>query len=232
MASDLHDDGQDDGARAGLLLDVALEFEAHTLLQNRGVAALVARGGVDRVGDDAAHVAQQSRRVAVAVETQHAARDDLGLTFKIARLLVDGDDRRDDAVVGELATLLNDLSVNLLKARLVDEGAAHLALRDDLRAAGHKLQRVAVLDEDDVRFGEVAVVLQKLLVAVEHPVLAVDWDDELGPHGLGHNPDVFLRSVAGDVYEPPLLVDDGGAAFIDFADEARNRTLVARDDAR
>src|SRR5205823_4896043 len=131
-----------------------------------------------------------------------------------------------------LASLAHDLAVNLLEARLVYEGSAHFALFNDRGSLAVEFEHVAVLDEDDVLFGEVAVVLQKFLVAVEHTVLAVDGDDEAGTDGLGHNPYVLLRGVAADVYEPTLLVNDGGPAFVNLADEARDGALVAGDDSR
>ena len=76
------------------------------------------------------------------------------------------------------------------------------------------------------------MVLQKFLVAVEHTVLAVHGDDEAGPDGLGHDADVLLRGVAADVYEPALLVNDGGPTFVNLSDEARDGALVSGDDAR
>src|SRR5205085_148788 len=215
----LHDDRHDDGARAGLFLDEAFELDADALFEERRVAALLARGDVDGVRDDALHLAEQPGGAAVAVQAEDAAGDDFGRGFQLARL-VDGDDGRDHAVVGELAALAHDLAVNLLEAGVVYEGAAHVALVNDGGALAVEFQNVPVLDEDDVLFGEVAVVLQEFLVAVEHPVLAVDGDDEAGPDGLGHDPDVLLRGVAADVDQTPLLVNDRGAAPVNQADGA------------
>src|SRR5205085_9474804 len=79
--SDLHDDRHDDGARAGLLLYEALEFDADALFEERRVAALLARGGLDCLGDDALHVAHECGR-AFAVESEQTARDDFRFGFQ------------------------------------------------------------------------------------------------------------------------------------------------------
>ena len=128
--------------------------------------------------------------------------------------------------------LAHRLAVDLFKARLVYEDAPDIVLRDHAGALAVEFEHVAILDQDDLFVGDVHVIFEKLFVPVEHPVFAVDGDDELGAHRFGHDAYVFLRSVAADVDQAALLVNDLAAAFVDVADEPRDGALVARYDAR
>ena len=76
------------------------------------------------------------------------------------------------------------------------------------------------------------MIFHKLVVTEQHPVFAVNRHHKLWPHRFGHYANVFLRSMAADVNEPPLFFDDVRAAFVDETDKSRNRPFVAGNDAR
>ena len=102
------------------------------------------------------------------------------------------------------------------------DGAAHL---DGL---GGDLNGGAVVGDGDVVPGQ-AHVLGQLAVDLEHPLLAVDGDEE---PGLGQGVDdlqLLLAGVAGDMEDVRLVVDHLHALAEELVDDPGHRDLVAGD---
>ncbi len=78
-------------------------------------------------------------------------------------------------------------------ARAVDEDVAAVRLADLVAVLVRELEHVAVFDDEDV-LGLDAGAHRELPVLHEHPVLAVDRDEELRPHEVEHQQQLFLRA--------------------------------------
>src|SRR6476646_1195929 len=110
--SDLHDHGQHEGPPPRTFAEEAAQLRAQLLLDEPLIGALL----------DARlfhHLAEQPRAVGeqrLAVFHDDAARDDVGHALERARLLVDGDDRHDEAVLGEMAPVAQHLVADLARA--------------------------------------------------------------------------------------------------------------------
>jgi hypothetical protein len=221
-------DRQNDWFGACLFLYESLEFDPHMLLQQGGVLPLIG-SALHRFCNDELRGLDKSVR---AIDAYQTTSHNFGRSLESTCFFVNGDDERDDAVVSELPSLAHRLRLNLLKARVVDEGPPDLALINNHGTLAVQLKHVAVLNQDDVLFCVSQMILDELLVAKEHSILAMNGYDELRTHGFGHDPNIFLRSVSADVNQASLLFDDVCAALIDVPDEARDGTLVSGNDAR
>src|ERR1700734_2695654 len=96
-ALQLQDDGHDERAAVGVLLDEALQVAADLVLHDAVVAALFFAGLLQGANHDVARVAEKFRIVG-----REAAGGDFGRAFYLARTLVDGDDGQEDAVFAEM----------------------------------------------------------------------------------------------------------------------------------
>ena len=137
----------------------------------------------------------------VAVVHDEAARDHLGHALERAGLLVDGDDRHDQAVFGQVAAIAEHLVAHLARPRAVDQHAADRRLAGDAGALGVELQDVAVLGQEDLRLrlapGEHALGDARMLRQL--PELAVNRHEIARPHERQHQLQLLLAAVARDV---------------------------------
>ena len=96
-------------------------------------------------------LAEQPRAVGeqrLAVLHDEAARDDVGHAFERAGLLVDRDDRHDQAVLGQVPAIAQHLVADLAGPRAVDQDAADRRLAGDAgRRASSNCSDVAVLGQ-------------------------------------------------------------------------------------
>ena len=76
------------------------------------------------------------------------------------------------------------------------------------------------------------MVLHKFSVTKQHAVFTVNRHHEFWPHCLSHYPNVFLRRMATDMNQATLFFDDVCSAFVDVADQFRDRAFVAGNNAR
>ena len=76
------------------------------------------------------------------------------------------------------------------------------------------------------------MVLDELFVTKQHSIFAVNRHDKFWTSGFGHDANVFLRSMTTHVNQAALLFNDVCAFLIDKTNEFRDRTFVARNDAR
>src|SRR5205085_8344948 len=129
-------------------------------------------------------------------------------------LFINCDYERDHAIVSKLLALAHGLCLYLFKARLVNEGAANLSLVNNACALSVKFKNITVLNQDYVLFSVAEMILYKLLVTEEHPVLAVNRHNKFWAHGFRHNLYIFLRSVAADVNQAPLFFNDVCVALV------------------
>ena len=74
----------------------------------------------------------------LAVFHDEAARDDVGHAFERAGLLVDRDDRHDEAVFGEVPAIAQHFVADLAGPRAVDQHAADRRLAGDARAVARR----------------------------------------------------------------------------------------------
>src|ERR1039458_4318199 len=215
-ALDFQDDGHDERAAAGALLDVALEVVADLFLDDAVVGLLFVAGGFERALDDLARLGDHS-----GVVDGKSAHDDLGEVFHLAGALVDGDDRQDDAALGDVLAVADDHVLNDVDgAAGIDADAADGDLAALGRAVLVKVEDLTVFEEDD--FLDDVHVAGKLGVALEVAVVAVDGDEEPRPQQVEHEAHRFLRAVTADVDEAggAIVVDDLGVAALEVVDHA------------
>src|SRR5438128_836002 len=143
----------------------------------------------------------------------------------------DGDRDRDQAVLGEELAVAEHDGADLADGLAVDEDAAGREAADDARGRLRHLHAGPVLDQEDLVRLE-ADRLGEPRVAEQVSVLAVHRDEVARTREVQHQLQVLLASVAGDVDEGVVLVEDLGAQAIQGVDHAADRPLVARDYAR
>jgi hypothetical protein len=226
-ASELEDDGHDEGAAVGVLLQETLEVTANLVLHDAVVAALFFAGKLKGAGYDVAGVAKEFGIVGC-----EAAGGDLGLAFDLAGALVDGDDGEEDAVFTEMLAVADHGVFDYVGGGVVvdtDAAGGDFAGLDCRLAVDGK--DVAVFEQEDL-LGN-AGGGGELEVALEVAVVAVHGNEELGAHEVDHHAQFFLGAVAGDVDEAvgAVVVDDAGIAALEVIDDAVDGLLVAGDDA-
>ena len=145
-----------------------------------------------------------------------------------ARLLVDGHDDHEDAVVGERSTVAQDDVADVTDRQPVDVDIAGGDRRAaPRRAVGVELDRHPVLDDEHV-LGLDAGLDRQAAVLDLHPELAVDRDEVLGLGQAEHQLELFLAGVAGDVGALDRVVVDVRAGLEEVVDGPRDVLLVAR----
>jgi len=90
------------------------------------------------------------------------------------------------------------------------------------------LKHVAVLDQNDI-FVRISldVVFDKFLLPEQHSIFAVDRHDVFWPRSFDHYLYVLLRSVARDVNQTTLFLDNVRTAFVEVTDKAADRLVIA-----
>src|SRR5262245_26277759 len=134
--SDLHDDGQHKRPPPGTLPEKAAQLDAQFFLDEPLIRPFFHARLIDNVAEHARTVGKQH----LTVLHDKPARDDVRHAFERARLLIDGDDRDDEAVFGEMPAVAQHLVADFTGPRVVDQHAS------DRRFAG---EAAAVLVECD-----------------------------------------------------------------------------------
>src|SRR5262252_7991367 len=112
----LHDDGQHERAAARTLPEKPPQLHADFFLHQTLIRTLLDA----RLFHDFTEHARAVGEQCLAVLHDEAARDDVGHAFERAGLLVDRDDRHDEAVLGEMTAIPQHLVADLAGARVVD----------------------------------------------------------------------------------------------------------------
>jgi hypothetical protein len=108
---------------------------------------------------------------------------------------IDGHDQGDDTFVSQLLSLSHRLVINLFEAAVIDERPLNFAVIDN-HARSPSSSNTSPFSISTMRSsGNVEMVLDELFVTKQHAIFAVNGHDELRPHGLGHDANVFLRGV-------------------------------------
>src|SRR5271157_332153 len=229
VALNLQDHRQHHGTLARLLIKVLAQRGADFFLDHAPVAHFL---GV-RLGDGFQnHLARAFHQVCRFLQGHEAAGDDFRRRLKLTGVLVDGEDGNHDAVLGNVAPLLEDDVAHFVEGPDIDADAAHTYALAPPRAALVELQHVAALHQEALlrNRGDFA---RQLDVAIELSILAVDGHEVLGPDQVEHQLHLFRAAVTGDVHRRlgSVVVMDVGAAAIKVIDHAEDRLLVAGDDA-
>src|SRR5947208_2980296 len=98
---DLHNDGQHERAPPRTFAEEAAQFDAQLLLDQSLIGAFLEARLFDDVGEQPRAVGEQR----LAVFHDEPARDDVGNALERAGLLVDRDDRHDEAFFREVTTV-------------------------------------------------------------------------------------------------------------------------------
>ncbi len=151
-----------------------------------------------------------------------------------AGLLVDRDNRDDEAVLGEMPAVAQHLVADFAGAGVVDEDAADGRLAANPPAGVVELHEVAVLGEDDLglRLASGEDARRDPRVLRQLAVLAVHRDEEARPHQRQHQLQLFFAAVSRHVHVLDPLVDHVGAAPREVVHHAADRLLVAGNRAR
>jgi hypothetical protein len=210
-----------------LFVDVALQVYADFFFDYGPVGFFFGVGLFDGFQDYFASAGQKFG----AIVAEHAAGDDFGLRFHSAGVFVDGDDRDDDAVFGEMLAVADDDFLDFLKGAGIDADAAG---GNGIAAEGAvfgKFEGVAVFENQDFA-GYAAKLMGKRGVAEEMAIFAVNGDEVFRFHELQDELLFFLAGVAGDVNGAGgIVVIDQGAAAEHVVEHAENGFFVSGDDA-
>ena len=180
-------------------------------------------------GDDPLDRRLHERIALVAMD--EAAGDDLRPADDVAGLLVDRDHDHEHAVVGEGAPVAQDDVADLADRQAVDvDVAGRHRLAAPGGAVGQDLDRLAVLDDEDVLRRDAGLDGQPAVLDL-HPELAVHRDEVLRLGQPEHQLELFLAGVAGHVGALDRVVVDVGAGLEQVVDRPGDVLLVARDRA-
>src|SRR5262245_54767819 len=179
----LEHDRDDHRPASGLSLNVAFEIEPDLFLDDGPIHALFVAGVGHGLADDDSCPAKELEAV---VAYGQAALDDFGGGFQLARGLIDGDDGQHDSVISQVLPIPQHELVYTSRARIIYQGASHGRFVRDSRAGLVELDDVAALGEHDVVARD-APFAGGFGVAVKLAGLAVNRDQEFGPHGVVHN---------------------------------------------
>src|SRR3954453_12876972 len=225
--SDFHDHGEDHGPPLRLLIQEARERVLDLRVEQGDLADVVAwrvdglRHPLERLLHD---------RV-LLVQMDEAPRDDLGLADDGARLLVDGHDDEEHAVIRECPTIAQHDVPDVADRQPVDVDVAGGHRRGPAgRSVRRELDRRAVLDDEHVLRGDAGLDREPAVLDL-HPELAVHWDEVLRLGQTEHQLELFLAGVARDVGALDGVVVDVRPGLEQVVDGARDRLLVAWDRA-
>src|SRR6266542_3322361 len=160
-----------------------------------------------------------------------ALRHDVRARDDGSRLLLDGDDHEEDAFVADRQPVAHHRLADVPHPEAVDVHLARRDVRADARAARVDLHDVAVRDDEGVLLGD-ADVDRHARVPHEHPVFAVDRDEETRAQDVQEQLQLLLARMTRDVWPARAVVDAVGAAFEQVVDGAAHELLVARDRVR
>jgi hypothetical protein len=226
--SDFEDDGEDQGALAGVFVDVALQVDADFLFQDAPVDFFFGVRRFERFQDDVAGADHQL----AAIIAEHAAGDDLGGEIHAAGVFVDGDDGDDDAVFGEVAAIADDGFFDFFQRTGVDKSAAGGYGVAAIGALFGEFDLLAVFHEQDFARDD-AELVGECGVAEEMAIFTVNRDEIFWLAELQDELLFFLAGMAGDVDGAAgIVVIDERAAAEHVVEHAEDGLVVAGDDAR
>ena len=143
---ELEDDGHDEGAAVGVLLEETLEVAADLVLHDAVVATLFFAGLLESAGYDVAGVAEE-----FGVVGGEATGGDFGDAFDLAGALVDGDDGEKDSIFAEVLSVpdhgvFDDVGGGVV----VDADAAGGDFAGLLGVLAVEGEHIAVFEQDDL----------------------------------------------------------------------------------
>ena len=166
------------------------------------------------------------------VEMDEAAGDDLGPADDVARLLVDGHDDHEHAVVRERSPVAEHDLADVADREAVHEHVAggHL-LAAAGGAVGEDLDRLAVLDDEHVLRCDARLDRETAVLDL-HPELAVDRDEVLRLRQAEHQLQLLLARVSRHVGPLDRVVVHVRAGLEQVVDGPADVLLVAGNRAR
>src|SRR5438552_11068920 len=212
-----------------LLRDVALQIRADFFFDHAVVGLFFFAGLFECAHHDLAGAFHQS--IFAGVE---AAGYDLGCRLDPARELVDSDNRQHDAVLAQVAAVLDDQVFDYVGAVAgIDADAADIDASGFAGAEFVEFQNVSTLDQNDFADGAVHG-CRHLSVQFQLAVLAVDGNEIARFDQVDDELQFFLAGMAADVDRRvrSVVVNHVGFAAKEVIDHAIDGLLVAGDDAR
>src|SRR5688572_5379998 len=143
FTSDLHQDGENQWAAAGALLEEAPQLDAQLFSHEALIGPLLVTGGLDALRDHGGGVAEQ--RVGLTFVYDVAAGDEFRLADQRPVKAGDGDHGHHQPVAGEVTAVAEHFVAHFAQTRHVDEDATRRRLIGDSRAVPVELDDVAVL---------------------------------------------------------------------------------------
>src|SRR2546428_515541 len=219
---DLHRYGKDQRPASGLIVEEATDRLLHLRIDH-GPLHLHVAAVHQRLFDHVLGLLQQGLGLAQLDET---ALHDLGTADQTGIFSVNHEHDDKHTVAREVFSVSKHLMSQLAQAIDVDrlsmdasnDPSTSLADVEHVSVGQHE----AVVLRDPDRLGQLAV--------VDHvPVLAVDWDEELGTHQAEHELQLFVGGMAVHVDVGHRAVEDLGALPVKVVDSARNQLLVSGD---
>src|SRR5712692_226550 len=222
------DDGKNERPLGGLLVDVALEVDANLFFDDAPVGFFFGVRLLDGFQDDRAGAGQQF----LAIVAEEAAGHDFGLRFELPGVFVDGDDRHDHAVFGEMLAVADDDILDLFERTGIH---AHAPSRDGIAplcAIVGELDALAIFEKQDF-FRDSSELVGERRVAEQMPVFAMNGNEILRLDELQDQFLLFLAGVAGNVNRSAgIVVVDERPAPEHVVKHPENRFLIPRNDAR
>ncbi len=212
-----------------MLIEKTLEFNANLFLDYAPVAFFFGGGFVEGAEED---FAGSGHDFVAVVGRQKAATDDFGCGLEAACVFVDGEDRNDDAIFGEVAAFANYDLFDFFERAGIDQNAAG---RNGIAAAGAvgcEFKDLAGLHEENFA-GDGVELLCERGVAEKLAVLAVERDEIFRADEIEEEFHFLLASVAGNVDRSgaAAFVVDQGLAAEEMIDHAEDGFFVAGNDA-
>src|SRR2546425_1285988 len=170
--SHFEDDRQDERALGSLLVDVAFQVHADFFFDDAPVRLFLGVGLLDRPDNDVA----RPRDELLPVVAQKSSGDDFRQRFDFPRVFVDGDDRHDDAVFGEVLPVANDELLDLFERAGIDQNAARRKRFPAISALSGKFNWLPIFDEQDFS-RHYAKLMRQGCVTKQMPVFAMNWDE-------------------------------------------------------
>src|SRR5882672_10966439 len=226
--SDFEDDGKNQGPLGGLLADVALQVHADFFLDDAPVGFFFGVGFFYGLQDDEPRAGNKL----LAVVAHQTARHDFRVRFHLAGVLVDRDDRHDDAVFGKMFSIADYDVFDFFKRTGIHAHAACGHWIAPERAVFCEFNLLAVFDKQNFS-GHHAQLMRESGVAEKMPKLAVNGNEIFRLHELQQEFLFFLARVTGNVDDSRgIIVINQRAAPEHVVQHAENGFFVSWNDAR
>src|SRR5229473_3261594 len=222
------DDGKNQGPLGGLLADVALQVHADFFLDDAPVGFFFGVGFFDRLQDDEPRAGNEL----LTLVAHQSSRHDFRVRFHLAGVLVDGDDRHDDAVFGKMFSIADHDVFDFFERTGIHADASCGHRIAPVRAVFREFNLLAVFDEQNFS-GHHAQLMRESGVAEKMPKLAVHGNEIFRLHELQQKFLLFLARVTGNVDDSRgIIVINQRAAPEHVVQHAENGFFISGNDTR